>query len=72
MGYCLVLKEWKLREMVEDVSFTEVDYLVQVQNMPMEMLTRINAEAIGKKIGKMVEVEDPRVDTRVGKGFISI
>ena len=57
---------------IEELDFTKVIFWVQIHNLPLEMMTRVNAEKIGRKIGRLVEVEDPMMVEGGGRGFLRI
>ena len=51
MGGCLILQRWWERLTIEELNFTEVVFWAQIYNLPLEMMTKSNAEKIGRKIG---------------------
>ena len=70
MGHCLVLKEWEEGAVLREIQFTEICFWVQVHNVPLDLLTKANAELIGRKLGRVVEVEDPSGNEGFGRGFL--
>ncbi|XWS30913.1 hypothetical protein CRYUN_Cryun23aG0032100 [Craigia yunnanensis] len=59
MKGCLILQRWGEGLTIEELDFTKVVFWAQIHNLPLEMMTRNNAEKIGGKIGRLLEVEDP-------------
>jgi hypothetical protein len=50
-GSPLFLKSWSKSEAIEDLDFTKAAYWVQVQNLPMDLMTVENVENIGASLG---------------------
>ena len=42
----MVVKEWKKGEVLEEIIFTEIEFWIQIHNLPIEMMTSKNAEMI--------------------------
>ena len=70
MGHCMVLKEWEVGAVIKEVIFEEIYFWVQIHNVPIDMLTKVNAEIIGMKLGRVEEVEDPSGNGGFGRGFL--
>ena len=70
MGHCMVLKEWEVDAVIEEVIFEEICFWIQIHNVPIDMLTKVNAEIIGRMLGRVEVVEDPSGNGGFGKGFL--
>lgn len=57
---------------IKEVSFDRVGFLVQVHNLPLEMITIKNARTIGSIIGDLVRVDDKSWENGNGKSFITV
>ena len=55
---------------VTDVQFEEICFWVQVHNVPIDLLTKANAKIKGRKLGRVVMVEDPNGKIGFGRGFL--
>ena len=56
MGNSMVLKRWVKGRAFKEVDFSVIEFNIQVHNLPIKMLTRKNAEVIGRseerRVGK--------------------
>ncbi|XVE62242.1 hypothetical protein DITRI_Ditri06bG0102500 [Diplodiscus trichospermus] len=60
MGFCLSLKKWSSTDQVlKDIEFRKVPIWIQIHNLPLEMLTKHNAEKMRRVIGVLTEVVPP-------------
>ena len=55
-GYALILKHWNKKQTAEDVDFSSLQIWVQIHGLPIEYMSKENAEKIGVLVGKVVEV----------------
>ncbi|XVE52184.1 hypothetical protein DITRI_Ditri02bG0102600 [Diplodiscus trichospermus] len=55
MGFYVNLKKWQLGEVIEEIDFREVEFWVQVHNLPLKMMSIGNGERIGRKIGRLIK-----------------
>ena len=62
MGHYVVLKECKKGAIVKVVQFLKIFLWLQIHNVSLSLLIKANAEDIGKKLGRVVVVEDPNGD----------
>lgn len=60
MGTCLVLREWMPGVNVEEMDFSDVEVWVQISNIPLEMMTEAKADMIGRRLGRVIKIEDPK------------
>ena len=72
MRCCFIVKKWSMRGLVEEVDFSEVEFWVQIYNLPMDLMTQRNAEVIGRKLGRLVKVDDQKIVEGVGRSFLRI
>ncbi|OMO52652.1 hypothetical protein CCACVL1_29137 [Corchorus capsularis] len=72
MGSCLALKEWRNGIEIYDMDFSEIEVWVQIHKIPLEMMNLENAGVIGKRLGRVVSIEDPKEVKGVGSNFIRI
>ena len=56
-GYPLILKHWNKKQTAEDVDFSSLQIWVQIHGLPIEYMSKENAEKIGALVGKVVEVD---------------
>ena len=70
MVNCLNLKKWDVKETIQEISFSKVSFWIQVHKLPLEMLTRSNAEKIGKILGDLEKIDDPTWLNGVGRSFL--
>ena len=50
MGYCLNMKKWEVELAIQDISFSNVLFRIQVHKLPLEMLTKETTVRIRKSI----------------------
>ena len=53
----LILKPWDQKLQVRDIDFSFIQLWVQVHNLPIEYMSKENAENIGALLGKVLEVD---------------
>ena len=68
----LVFKEWRVGDMVEEMSFKEALFWVQINDVPLDLLTKKNVEVIENKLGRVSEMEDLKRKTGVGRDFLKV
>ena len=56
-GYPLILKHWNQNQTAEDVDFSSLHIWVQIHGLPIEYMSKENAEDISALVGKVVEVD---------------
>ena len=56
-GYPLILKMWNQNMAVEDIDFSSLPLWIQVHDLPIELLSKENAEEIGAMVGEVLEVD---------------
>ena len=72
MGHCMVLKEWGQGVVVKEVHFSKILFWVQIHNVLLDLLTKANAEVIGRKLRRVVLVEDPSGESSFGRGVLKM
>lgn len=61
-GFLLILRDWPLFEVINDMDFNKSAYWIQIHRFPLEHLSSTDAHMIRSKLGKVIEV-DPGVDS---------
>ena len=56
-GFPLILKMWHQNLSVEDMDFSSIPIWIQVHNLPIEYMSKENAEEIGALVGEVIEVD---------------
>ena len=46
-----------VKESVDDAKFNSASFWIQVHNLPFSRMNRANAEAIGRSLGKLKQVD---------------
>ncbi|KAL6294160.1 hypothetical protein ACE6H2_002302 [Prunus campanulata] len=59
MRHCFSVRRWPLELAVEEIDTHLVPFWVQVRGIPLNLCTKDNAVKIGRKIGDLVEYENP-------------
>ncbi|OMO68784.1 hypothetical protein CCACVL1_19842 [Corchorus capsularis] len=72
MGYHLNLKKWEGDQTVNEIDFHELDFWLQVHNLPPDMLTNKNARAISKVLGTVVKIDETDFNNGFGNGFLRL
>ena len=67
----VVFREVTEVEEVPTLEFSMVNFWVQLHNLPHTSLNQATGEAIGKSIGKVIDVADPK-DDREGSEFLRV
>lgn len=70
MNQFLSLQFWLPEVPTYELDFLYNSFWVQVQNLPLENLIWQNAATLLKKMGDVLEIEEPVVERRVIKSFI--
>ncbi|OMO71257.1 reverse transcriptase [Corchorus capsularis] len=71
-GSCMMMKKWQPGCNVAEMDFQTVSFWIQVHNLPIEMLTRSNANIIGSRMGRVIKIEDPVTSGGLGRSFLRI
>lgn len=53
-----------------ELNFTKNPFWIQVQNLLLELLNSKNVSTLLKKVGRVLEIEDPIVDGKIFRNFI--
>ena len=69
MGFCFTVKRWPEGVSTEEVDFKGVRFWMQVHNLPITLLTVKNAEVIGRRLGRLIRVDEQWIKDGFGKGF---
>ncbi|KAK9286260.1 hypothetical protein L1049_014647 [Liquidambar formosana] len=57
-GFLIVVKEWSLGLVLEEISFSLSPFSVQIHGLPLDLKTVHNASKIGGRFGGFIEVDD--------------
>ncbi|KAI5334289.1 hypothetical protein L3X38_024422 [Prunus dulcis] len=68
MRHCFSVRRWPLELAVEEIDTHLVPFWVQVRGIPLNLCTEENAVKIGRKIGDLVEYENPNQ----ARGFLRL
>ncbi|RYR10926.1 hypothetical protein Ahy_B05g079408 [Arachis hypogaea] len=71
-GNLLNLQIWNRRESVYEVDHRYMELWVQIHGFPLNYITRKTAEIIGKKIGTVMETENPRLNDTLQRTFLRV
>uniref|UniRef100_A0A2N9GLU6 CCHC-type domain-containing protein n=1 Tax=Fagus sylvatica TaxID=28930 RepID=A0A2N9GLU6_FAGSY len=69
-GFHLILKRVKRNKLPREVDFSTTFFWVQAHNLPLEYLSKENAEIIGNGMGKYIEVDLSRTESSKGGNFL--
>ena len=72
MGFSMVVRRGEMGVAIDDVDFNNIEFWVQIHNLLVELLTKRNAELIGKQIGKIKKVEDPLLSGGVARNYLRV
>lgn len=70
MNKLVSLQWWNPEVALTEINFNTVQFWVQLQGLPMEFITVGSAEKILSQIGKLIEIEDPRVEGKLIRPYI--
>ncbi|XP_050263948.1 uncharacterized protein LOC126708186 [Quercus robur] len=56
-GFPLILKQWHQNMSVDDLDFSSIPLWVQIHGLPIEYMSKENAEEIGALVGEVLEVD---------------
>lgn len=68
----LILEPLEIGGTVEDVEFSHCPFWIQIHGLPVEKMTRANAELIGKRLGKLLAVETSHDGILLGRSFLRV
>ncbi|KAK4283490.1 hypothetical protein QN277_000434 [Acacia crassicarpa] len=71
-GCLLNLQVWEDLTVLEDIKFGEAPFWVQFHGLPLEAFENGNAKVLGDTVGEAVMYEKPKVEGRLGRGFIRV
>ena len=69
-GFHLILKRVKRNQLPREVDFSTTFFWAQAHNLPLEYLTKENAEIIGNGMGKYIEVDLSGTESSKGGNFL--
>ncbi|OMO83330.1 hypothetical protein COLO4_22586 [Corchorus olitorius] len=72
MGNSMSFKKWTPGVVPSELQFKTINFWVQVHKLPIEMITRSNADIIGSKLGRIIHVEEPITAGGLGRNFLRI
>lgn len=70
MNKLINLQWWDPQITMNELDFNRAQFLVQVQGLPLEFILEKNAGKILSQVGKVIEVEDPKIEGEVFRPFI--
>ena len=56
-GFPLILKQWQNNLAIEDMDFSSIQLWIQVHDLPIEYMSKENAEKIGALVGEVLDVD---------------
>ncbi|XP_072084672.1 uncharacterized protein [Arachis hypogaea] len=71
-GHLLNLQIWNGRESVYEVDHRYMELWVQIHGLPLNYITRKTTEIIGKKLGTVMETENPRLNDTLQRTFLRV
>uniref|UniRef100_A0A2N9IAJ4 Uncharacterized protein n=1 Tax=Fagus sylvatica TaxID=28930 RepID=A0A2N9IAJ4_FAGSY len=69
-GFHLILKRVKRNQLPREVDFSTTFFWAQAHNLPLEYLSKENAEIIGNGMGKYIEVDLSGTESSKGGNFL--
>ncbi|KAF7806998.1 putative N-acetyltransferase [Senna tora] len=72
MGYLISLQRWVLEVTIHEVSYDYSPFWIQIHGVPLQGYSEENAIKIAKKIGEVLNVENPIVDNKIIRGFLHV
>lgn len=57
---------------MEDVKFTHCPFWIQIHGLPIEKMTRANAELMGRRFGQLLAVESSHDGILLGRSFLRV
>ncbi|OMO95873.1 hypothetical protein COLO4_15631 [Corchorus olitorius] len=72
MSHNLNLQQWKPSQSLQEIDFSHMEFWIQIHNLPLDMMTKENAEKIGKILGKLNKVEDIMDGSGMRRVFLRI
>lgn len=70
LNHLLCLESWNPMISYQLTEFTTSPMWIQVHNLPLELISASNARKILKRVGEVLEIEDPVVDGRLLRTFV--
>ena len=55
---------------MEEINFLEILFWIQIPSVPLNLITKENAEIIGRKLWRVIIVKDSRGQTSIDMGFL--
>lgn len=72
MNNLLILNPLKEGGVVSDMEFEHCPFWIQIHGLPLEKMTRANAEIIGRRFGKLLAVETSTDGMLLGRSFLRV
>lgn len=72
MNSLLILQPLKEGMTVSEVDFSTCSKWVQIHGLPMEKMTRANAEIIGKRFGRLLALETASDNFLLSRSFLRV
>nr|XP_004293591.2 PREDICTED: uncharacterized protein LOC101309803 isoform X2 [Fragaria vesca subsp. vesca] len=60
---------WPRELAIEDIDFSPIQFWIQIHFLPLGMLSEGSARNIGRKVGRVIEIEDP---IRIPRSFLRL
>lgn len=68
---CMELHRWPREKSFQELDTDKISFWIQLHNVPLNLASLKNVQAIGSKLGSLIEAEDPFADG-VGRGFLRV
>jgi hypothetical protein len=68
----LLLNSWSPALSIDEVKLNLCAFWIQIHGLPLQYMTTLNAIRIGKKLGKILELENDNTDGLICRQFIRI
>ncbi|OMO59330.1 hypothetical protein COLO4_34247 [Corchorus olitorius] len=72
MGFSMNLQKWDSDITVSEIDFSELAIWVQIQDLPLEMLSSKNARIICQTIGSVIKVDEPTGLQGFGQSYLRV
>lgn len=72
MNNLLVLSPLKVGAVVEEMVFSKYPFWVQIHGLPIEKMSRTNAEIIGKRFGRLLAIETSPDNILLARSFLRV
>ncbi|OMO75565.1 Endonuclease/exonuclease/phosphatase [Corchorus olitorius] len=70
MGNCLSLKKWDVDKVISEIHFENVQYWVQIHDLPLEMQTEENVQRIGSRLGTVIRSDEVEWGGIIWRSFL--